>query len=185
MKRISLTVAALAVGALMLTSSADAQRVGISAGVAAPTGDFGDAAGTGYNIEGSLEFKPMASPVGFRIDVFYNNFGFSDELKDFLESDGSFRALGAAINAVLSMSGVAAAPYVLAGPSVTNIDANVDDSSVDTDGETKIGLQAGAGVKFPLSGMTSKLEGRYNHIFTEDTATSYFTLTFGVLFGGN
>jgi opacity protein-like surface antigen len=190
MKRTGLTVAALVLGATVFAAGADAQaRVGIAAGLAAPTGDFGDFANSGYHIEGSVEFRPATMPFGIRADIFYNNFGFSDELQSDLDSDGSFRGIGGALSAVFQMSGVSASPYLVVGPSVTNLDTDIDDSSIETDSETKFGLQAGGGVKFPLSGFTSKLEARYNHVFSDDEDTgfpdvSYFTVTFGLLFGG-
>lgn len=178
MRRIGLAVSALVVGTLAFAQSADAQtRFGIAAGLAVPTGDFGDVASSGFNVEGSVEFKPMTMPFGIRADLFYNRFGI-----DVSGVDGNFTALGAALNALFQMSGVGAAPYLLVGPTITNLDGEVNGSS--GEGETKIGAQGGVGVKFPLSGFTSKVEARFNTIFTENENTNLFIVNFGVLFGG-
>lgn len=179
MKRIGLAVSALAIAALAFAPSADAQaRFGLAAGLAVPTGDFGDFAKSGFNVEGSVEFKPMAMPFGIRGDVFYNRM----ELDGI---DGNATAIGGALNAMFQMAGIGAAPYLLVGPTITNLDVKLDDSSIDIEGETKVGLQGGIGVKFPLSGFTSKIEGRYMTIFTEDDNTNLFIVNFGVLFGGS
>jgi hypothetical protein len=180
MKRIGLMVSALVVGALAFAQSAEAQtRFGIAAGIAVPTGDFGDRASSGFNVEGSVEFKPLTMPFGLRGDLFYNRFGF-----DVSGLDGNITALGGALNAVFQMAGVGAAPYLIVGPTITNYDEEIDGVPGDSEGQTKIGAQGGVGVKFPLSGFTSKVEARYNTIFTEDSKTNMFIVNFGILFGG-
>jgi hypothetical protein len=187
MKGISLVVSALVVGALAFGESADAQtRFGIAAGAAVPTGDFGDGAKAGFNVEGSVEFKPMTMPFGLRADLFYNRFAIDED--EFGET-GNFTALGGALNAIFQMSGVGAAPYLLVGPTVTNIEANIDGTSIGLDIGTKFGAQGGIGVKFPLSGFTSKVEARIGQVFSEDDDIEFpnvqwFTVNFGILFGG-
>lgn len=180
MKRMGLTVAALALGAMVLVPGVDAQaRFGIAAGLAAPTGDAADEAKSGFNVEGSLEFRPASMPFGLRADVFYNHLPIDE---DATGVDGNFRLFGAALNAIFQMAGVSATPYLVVGPTITNIGVSSDD--VDIDSETKVGAQGGVGVKFPLSGFTSKLEARYITIFTDDENTNLFVVNFGVLFGG-
>ena len=182
MKRISLTFAALALGAMMIAPGADAQaRFGIAAGIAMPTGDFADLAKTGFNVEGNLEFKPESFPFGMRADVFFNRFSIDE---DETGVSGNFREFGAALNAIFGMAGVSASPYLIIGPSIHNIGGSVDDDEVEIDSETKVGAQAGVGVKFPLSGFTSKVELRYNTIFTEDENTNIIVVNFGVMGGG-
>lgn len=182
MKRIGLAVTALAFGALAFVPSANAQtRFGLAAGLAVPTGDFGDFAKSGFNVEGSVEWKSMDLPFGIRGDVFYNRLAFDE---DVIGGDGNFTAIGGGLNAIFQMAGIGAAPYLLVGPGIVNLDGDADDPGVDIEGETKFGLQGGVGVKFPLSGFTTKLEGRYHTVFTEDENTNFFIVNFGVLFGG-
>ncbi len=80
------------------------------------------------------------------------------------------------------MAGIAATPYLIVGPTITNLSADIE--GVDVEDETKIGAQGGIGVKFPLSGFTSKLEARYHTIFTDDENTNMFIINFGILSGG-
>ena len=179
MRRFGLTAAALVLGALAFAPGANAQaRFGLAAGLAMPTGDFGDFATSGFNIEGSAEFRPATMPFGLRADIFYNRFSADEDVG----LDGSFSAFGGALNALFQMAGVAATPYLVVGPTVTNLSADIE--GVDIDSETKIGAQAGVGVKFPLSGFTSKIEARYHTVFTEDEATNMFIVNFGILSGG-
>lgn len=177
MKGIGLVMSALVVGAFAFGESAEAQtRFGVAAGIAVPTGDFGDGVKSGFNVEGSVEFKPMTMPFGIRADLFYNRFGIDGV-------DGNLTALGGALNAMFQMAGVGAAPYLVVGPTITNLDAKVEGAG-DIEGETKIGAQGGVGVKFPLSGFTSKAEARYQTIFTDNSNTNMFIVNFGILFGG-
>lgn len=179
MKRMGLLVAVLAMSAMVLAPSADAQaRFGLAAGLAAPTGDAADFAKSGFNVEGSVEFRPVSMPFGVRADVFYNHLPVDEDTG----VDGNFRFFGAALNAIFQMAGVSATPYLVVGPTITNISLSADD--VDFDSETKIGAQGGVGVKFPLSGFTSKVEARYVTIFTEDQNTNLFVINFGVMGGG-
>jgi hypothetical protein len=175
-----LLVAVLALSAMVLAPSVDAQaRFGIAAGLAAPTGDAADFAKSGFNVEGSVEFRPASMPFGIRGDVFYNHLPVDE---DATGVDGNFRLFGAALNAIFQMAGVSATPYLLVGPTITNIGLSSDDADIDS--ETKIGAQGGVGVKFPLSGFTSKVEARYVTIFTEDENTNLFVINFGVMGGG-
>lgn len=179
MKRFGLTVAALALSALAFAPGANAQaRFGLAAGLAVPTGDFGDEVGTGFNIEGSAEFRPATMPFGLRADLSYNRFSV-DEDTGF---DGNISAFGGALNALFQMAGIAATPYLVVGPTITNISFDVDGQDIDS--QTKIGAQGGVGVKFPLSGFTSKIEARYHTIFTDDDNTNLFLINFGILSGG-
>jgi opacity protein-like surface antigen len=175
-----LTVAALAMSVMAFAPSADAQaRFGIAAGLAVPTGEFADFAKSGFNIEGNLEFRPETMPFGLRADVFFNRFAIDEDATGI---DGNFRAFGAALNALFQMAGVSATPYLVVGPTITNVGGSAD--NVDIESETKIGAQAGVGVKFPLSGMTSRVEARYHTIFTDDDNTNLFLINFGIMSGG-
>jgi opacity protein-like surface antigen len=177
-----MTVAALALGALVFAPGAEAQtRLGLAAGLAVPTGDFGDLAQSGFNVEGNVEFKPETMPFGIRADVFYNRFGIDE---DATGVSGNFRSFGAALNAIFQMAGISATPYLVVGPAIHNIGGDVDDSSVEIESETKFAAQGGVGVKFPLSGITSRVEARYVTIFTDDENSNFFLIQFGVMGGG-
>jgi opacity protein-like surface antigen len=178
MKRFGLTVAALALSALAFAPGANAQaRFGLAAGLAVPMGDFGDVATSGFNVEGSVEFRPATMPFGLRGDLFYNRFSADEDVG----LDGNFSTFGGALNALFQMAGIAATPYLVVGPTLTNFAADINGSD---DSETKIGAQGGIGVKFPLSGFTSKIEARYHTIFTDEENVNLVTINFGILSGG-
>ena len=173
MNRFGLTVAALVLSALAFAPDANAQaRFGIAAGLAVPTGDFGDVLSSGFNVEGSVEFRPATMPFGLRGDLFYNRFGYDGP-------DGNFSGFGGALNALFQMAGIAATPYIVVGPTVTNLNDSITDES-----QTKIGAQGGIGVKFPLSGFTSKIEARYGTVFADDENFNMFIINFGIMGGG-
>ena len=74
MKRSTLAVvaAALVVGASgAQAQSASPAHFGISAGGTIPTGDLSDSHNAGFNIQGLVEFRGMASPLAFRGEVGY------------------------------------------------------------------------------------------------------------------
>lgn len=178
MKRISCAVTALSFALLATASGAQAQDVGstrsvnfgLAAGASFPTGNFGDAYDTGFNVMGTLGFQPVAMPVGIRFDAAYNSFG----------SKGIFddaKIISGTANLVLTTSNMGGVkPYVLGGVGVYNLDAGVGDS------QTKFGLNGGAGVEFALSGFNTYLEARYHSAFTEGENTNYIPLVFGIKF---
>lgn len=190
MGRNHVALAALALG-VFAASSANAQatssagagvQFGVSAGLAAPTGDLADGAKSGYNVNGHLGFSPAAIPFGLRVDVGYTHMGLEEGV------DGSVSAINGTLNALfkIPMSG-SVTPYVLAGPGVYNVKAKVDDLDID-ESTTGFGFDAGAGLQFNLSGMTTNLEAAYVSAFTDKDKfgmdkANMFRVTFGMMFG--
>ena len=185
----------LAAVAPLHAQSLDAVRTtsfGISGGAAFPTGDGTDGLNTGYLIAGSLGFRPVNSKIGFRLEAMYARFGadgFSfDDGTDAFAADGNVSIFGGIANAVLTIpteSGVH--PYVIGGVGIYNVKASVDVSGSGgsfsgSDSQTKVGLNGGAGLEFPLSGFSSFVEVRYHSIFTDGTNSNFVPLTFGLRF---
>src|SRR5450759_1438923 len=50
-------------------------QIGASAGIAFPTGDFGNVANTGYDVTVMVGYKPQFTPIAFRAEAAYNQFG--------------------------------------------------------------------------------------------------------------
>jgi hypothetical protein len=179
MKRISLAVAA-AFAALALsasTSSAQSSKaisLGISAGAAIPVGDLGDDYSTGYNGTVSLGFQSVGSPIGIRIDGMYNKLGDkSDRLGGPLPD---IKIMSANANLVYALPGVGIRPYLIGGAGIYSYKPDI--SGVDA--ENDFGLNGGIGAAFPLSGFTTFIEARYHHIFTDNYATQFIPVTFGI-----
>ncbi len=177
------TLKGLAALAMMATTASVAQAqgglgFGLHAGAALPMGDFGDVAGTGFQVGGELGFNPAALPVGVRIDVDFNRFGIDVEG---LDVDGHFQALSGTANALLKIPATAISPYLVGGLGLYNMKVDVEGES---ESETKFGIQVGGGLQFNLSGMATHLEAKYVNVFFEGESGAYIPITFGIMFGG-
>ncbi|MEO5952547.1 MAG: outer membrane beta-barrel protein [Chloroflexia bacterium] len=176
-KRIALTFAALAaLAAASSTSSAQSTKpvsIGISAGAAIPISDLGDDFSTGYNVTASLGLNSYNSPVGFRIDGMYNGLSPKDgiDLPDIKIASGN-------ANLVYAVPGTGIRPYFIGGGGIYGLKVDVPNR----DWDTKFGLNGGIGASFPLSGFNTFVEARLHHIFTDNVATQFIPVTFGISF---
>lgn len=169
------------------TANGGAQtRVGAAIGVAAPVSDFGKVTNTGVNVEGNLEVRPSTMPFALRADLFLSRFGLDEGQT---EENGSIRAFGAALNALFQVAGAGVTPYLLVGPTVTNIDISVDGADDEPEVGTNFGAQVGGGIKLLLSGYVTRVELRVGQVFSEDESIGvpdarWITVNVGMLFGG-
>lgn len=186
MKKISYAVAALA-ALLISTGTASAQSakavsLGISAGAAIPAGDFADLYTTGYNGTVSLMFRSAGSPIGLRVDGMYNKLSVKDDATITIPGFGVVDAAvisGANANLVYNLPGVGITPYLIGGAGIYNLKIDVDDGD-SPDSDNKFGVNGGIGAAFPLSGFTTFIEARYHHVFTDNRATQFIPVTFGI-----
>lgn len=165
---------------------------GITGGATFPTGDFGDAAASGFNVGALLEFKPSPAPLSFRIEGEFQQFGLSDDFKDLIETlggdpDVKFRIISGTANAVYKfpVASTTVRPYLIGGVGVYNLDLSDDETlgeEGDVESETKFGLNGGAGIELPLSGLTTFIEVRFHSIFTEDAKTNLIPVRVGIRF---
>ena len=161
--------AASALAAVALASSALAAQAasrptfGVSGGLSIPTGDFGDGFKSGYDIAAFLGFHPAVSPVGIRVEGMYDRF----------DQKGT-NALGVHTNIFagtgnIILGGTATTgsirPYVIAGVGFYNLKVDATNAS-GASSETKFGINGGAGVELPLSGISAFLEGRYHYVLS-------------------
>jgi hypothetical protein len=180
--------ASLALGAAVVLAATPAAAqapvnpfsFGISAGAAIPTGDLGDAANTGFSVDGIIAIRTPTSPVGFRGEVGYTRFGFKGG------DDVNLRVISGVANLVLPFSAAPTAvvrPYVIGGVGAYNLKVTADGvDDDDSDSETKVGLNAGIGVEIPLSGITGFGEVRFTSVFTEQRKTNFVPIRFGIRF---
>lgn len=187
MKRTSLVLAAAAAVALFASTSsaqsAKAVSIGISAGAAIPVGDFGDFYTTGYNGTVSLGLRSVGSPIGLRIDGMYNKLSLKDDAIITIPGQGvveSASIMSANANLVYSLPGTGISPYLIGGGGIYSTKLNGD--GFDTDAESKFGVNGGIGASFPLSGFNAFIEARLHHIFTDESATQFVPVTFGISF---
>ncbi|MEP6765626.1 MAG: outer membrane beta-barrel protein [Gemmatimonadaceae bacterium] len=195
----SLSIAALAlIPAIASAQSSSNPRqfsLGVSGGASFPTGDLGVGTETGYSIAGHIYLLPPKLPnIGFRGDVAYDRWGFSGLAGGSLV-DGNARVLGITGNIMLKVSAPASVfhPYLIAGAGGFN--SKFSAAGFTSNGQTKFGIQGGAGFEFGLSGFTTFIEAKYVNVFVNDNnegstdggANSgsnfrYIPLTFGIRF---
>ncbi|NUQ91514.1 MAG: outer membrane beta-barrel protein [Gemmatimonadaceae bacterium] len=179
-KRIMLGVAAAALS-LAVAAPAHAQaHIGVSAGASFPTGDFGDAVSSGYNVNGIIGVSMPMSPIGFRGEVGWNSFDFKGGGND------KTRVLNGTANIVIQPSTMMPAkPYIIGGVGAYNV--KVSGSTVNallgsSQSDTKVGFNAGVGLKFGLGDLATFLEARYVTINTEGASLNYIPVSFGITF---
>jgi hypothetical protein len=182
MKRISSALVALAAVALAAsTSSAQSAKpvsLGISAGAVFPMSDLGNDYATGYNGTVSLGFNSPGSPIGFRIDGMYNKMA----AQDFVGLP-DVTIMSANANIVYALPGVGLRPYLIGGAGVYNLQSDAATAFTGNNSSTKLGLNGGVGVAFPLSGFNTFAEARIHHVFTDDGySTTFIPVTFGISF---
>jgi opacity protein-like surface antigen len=184
--------AVMAGGALLIAATAQAQnsggvgrsyKFGGDLGASMPLGDFGDAANAGYHIGGLFEYTPKSMPVSWRGEIAYNRNGLKDSGIDGL--DGNFSMLNLVGNAVMPFGDKAASirPYAIGGLGIYRVKASAEfDGVTASQSDTKMGLNAGAGLSFHLSGFESFVETRFNSVFTDGSNMNFMPFTFGIKF---
>jgi hypothetical protein len=176
MSRKLLTVAALAVFALPLaTTAAHAQMgYGVAAGLSAPMGDFGKLVDAGYHATGMLTFSAPLAPVGLRVEGSFNEFNYKSTILPGAKS----RLLSATANAVVSSPGILG-PYLIGGLGIYSASCS---GACSSSSSSKVGFNGGGGFKFGLGGFSAFLEARYHYIPVSGSSTSFIPVSFGVTF---
>lgn len=168
---------AIAVAALAaLAAPANAQRrasVGIAAGATVPVGDLGDGWSTGFHVLGTLAISGTAgSPLGFRVDGMYNSLSGKNSGPDL----NMWTVNGNLVYAF--PGGMTATPYLIAGGGWYSTKADVSGADAASD----LGINAGIGARFALSGFSTFAEVRFHNIFSDENSRQIIPLTFGILF---
>ena len=183
----------MAAGALLIAATAQAQgtstavgkpyKFGADLGAAVPTGDFGDGADLGFHLGGLFEYTPMSMPVSWRGEIAYNRNGLKDTGIDGV--DGNFSMFNIVGNAVMPFGDKAASvrPYAIGGLGIYRVKASAEfDGVTASQSDTKMGLNAGAGLSFHLSGFESFVETRFNSVFADGSNMNFMPFTFGIKF---
>ena len=165
---------------------------GISAGLSMPMGDLGNALSSGFNVTGHVGYRPaMFTNLSFRGDVSFDRFNAKDEIGA-ISQEGTFTAIGVSANAIYSFPQADASaltrPYLLGGLGFYNgknsytqtlgtgpaVEVSTSDSNM--------GLQAGAGVDFNLSGLTTFAEIKFVNVFGDGGSSRWVPISFGIRF---
>jgi outer membrane protein W len=179
-------MAILAVGLLVLganTAGATGTSFGVDAGASLPSGDYSNAAKTGWHAGGTGTYM-INSQWGIGGDVNYHRWGASDELNAALPTGttASWSAIQATPHVQFRIpTQTSIKPYAQVGVGVYNIRAKVSDStSSTTTSDSKVGFNFGGGMDM-VSGnsMSWGIDTGY-HIVSMDNNTSVNNITFGL-----
>ncbi|MFN8573603.1 MAG: hypothetical protein U0132_16230 [Gemmatimonadaceae bacterium] len=160
-------------------------RVIVSGGLTVPSGDLKDLHDTGFHYDASLLLSIAGFPITLRPEVSLTRFS----LKDASTSGGSgygsgdTQLLGALGNLELPLAG---GLYVMAGGGVLKL--KTPDGSTSTDlSQSKVTMDAGAGFRFRLGGISGFVEGRvgtasYDQGKVGFSKAQFIPITFGLVF---
>jgi len=178
------SVFGVAIGLALVATAANAQSVvpaakpvsfGIAGGMSMPTGDFGDAFKSGYNVSGLVQFQQPSWPVALRIEAQYQDFGAKGGI------DASVKTIGGLANVIYSFPTKSTVrPYVTGGLGFFHL--KVDAEDVESNSENKFGFDAGAGLDFQLSGMNTFIEANWQSIRAEGSAANQIPIRVGIRF---
>ncbi len=165
---------ALAFAALVLsTSSANAQKtlsLGVSGGLSVPTGQFADFQASGFHVGGHLNLAPASLPIQILVDGTYHSFDGNLDLATPI----SVSYFGVAGNVAYVFPGASMRPYLMGGVGMYFGKADVPGA----ESESEFGFNAGGGLRFVLSGLSTFLQVRAN--FVGDN--TFIPISFGILF---
>ena len=176
---LSVLAAGALAGAPAMLSAQSSMSLSVSGGVAAATGDLGDAADLGYNVAAGLNFGGTRLPVGLRFEGAYNGFGLKNNV------DGDVRILTGTANAVFNLSQTPDSPYLIAGLGAYNRRVSGGTNFRFSDSKTTTGINIGGGLRFPLSGLSTFFEARYHRMLGESGQGAnyqFIPITFGIMF---
>lgn len=169
------TAAAIALAAVPAVS-AHAQKVspsvdfGVRAGLAVPFSDLSNAVNSGFTVGGTAQITAPAWPVAVRGAVDFTSYGAK-------VGSGSLRDLGFTVDALLPLSPMGPAPYLVGGIGIHHLSSSNGGNS-----ENDFGFGIGAGYKWSLSSMTAYLEAKYQYVSATGSAWNSLPITFGLTF---
>jgi hypothetical protein len=155
-------LAGVAIASAPLAAQSGRPTFGVAAGATFPIGDFGDLYKSGYSIGAHLGVRPATSPLGFRLEGTFNQ----HDYKPTNLGNVQLNVLGLIANVLAGAAGAADAvrPYAIGGVGVYNLRSKL---AGETASSTKFGVNGGAGIDLPLSGIGVFLEARYHHVFSD------------------
>lgn len=148
-----------------------AARLGIAAGVTAPTSGYGNGKTVGYHIGLLIDVRVPASVVGFRVDGAFHEIGYSN-------SSTREDIWLANANVVLRAPTGRFAPYLIGGGGIYNSHRTPFPGGHSS---TDPGANFGGGIRFNFTDATTFIEARY-HKVSGDSRIRILPVTVGILF---
>jgi hypothetical protein len=193
LKSVYLSLSLLVFGAV----AANAQgsfRYGVDAGMSVPTGDYSDAASTGWHLGGTGTYM-LNDRWGWGGDLMYHSWSGSDQLNAAMESafgpgsEFNWSAVQTTAHGMYRFPTMSnAKPFAMFGMGLYSVSGKLNSPSGDAhDSETDLGFNFGGGVDFMSTGNTNwGLVGAYHMIPTGNnvgTDLNAFTLGAHMMWG--
>lgn len=182
----ALTLCATTAAAQATVNEASSGTFGVSGGLTAPTGDFGDFAKSGWHLQLSLAGRaPSFGGPTLRLDGLYTSVGGKDGA-----NATNLWTVNGNIVFTLPGGGTTVRPYFLGGVGYYNLRPDVEG----VEGKGGFGLNGGGGLEFDLGqGLQSFLEIRFHHVVnafestsllggTESRPAQFIPVSFGIRF---
>ncbi len=174
---LALTAAALMLAPVHLSSAQTS--ISVAGGIALPVGTLGNATDNGYAVAAGINLGAPIVPVGARLEG-----GFAS--MSTTRGSGDIRIISGTANAIFNISPSREAPYLIAGIGAYNRRASTSLGSLTaTDSRTAVGINGGAGLRFPLTGLSTYFEARYHVMLgnaDEGTNYQFVPILFGITF---
>jgi len=148
-----------------------AARLGIAAGVTAPTSGYGNDKNLGYHIALLVDVRVPESVLGFRIDGAFHEIGYS-------KSSTREDIWLANANVVVKVPTGRFAPYLIGGGGIYHSHRTPFPGAHSS---TDPGVNIGGGLRFNFTDATTFVEARY-HKVSGDSRIRILPVTIGILF---
>lgn len=173
MRRPFILMLALLGGAAGTPAAQQRAELSLGGGITVPSGDFGNAAKTGWHGLGTITWFPAGDPLGVQATAFFGQ-------NKFEGGGGKFQMFGALLEGRLDLRTESAfRPYVMAGGGVTDVEAKPTGGTSVT--RTKVAIDGGVG--FGYVG-TSKVgffvQARYVNVFDSGPDLTFIPVTAGI-----
>jgi opacity protein-like surface antigen len=164
-----------------------------------PTGvDVVGGPNTGFTVVGSIGFRPVDSPVRFRLEAQYTRLGLDEEMR--FGGGGAPEVADGHVSIISGIGNIVLAartahrlrPYLIGGLGIYRLSSEVghttpegtplDNSFTPSRSETKFGLNGGAGVDLAVGALHTFVEARYHGVFTEGDRAGFIPITLGIRF---
>ncbi|MFN8654383.1 MAG: outer membrane beta-barrel protein [Gemmatimonadales bacterium] len=171
-RHLILTLALLGAAAGTLAAQQRAE-LSLGGGITVPTGDFGNAAKTGWHALGTITWFPAGDPFGVQATALFAQ-------NKFEGGGGKFQMFAALLEGRLDLRTEGAfRPYVMAGGGVTDVEAKPTSGSSTT--RTKIAIDGGVGVAYVgTSKVGFFVQARYVNVFDSGPDLAFAPVTAGI-----
>lgn len=169
-------------------ANASSTWLGVNGGAGFPTGDYSDAAATGFQF-GVTGTRMVNDQWGIGGDVAYHMWNGSEDMNDAAElafgpgSETKWNALQATAHVVMNIPTQGnVAPYLKGGLGIYNIGFKLESPSGDVDdSESKFGFNFGVGMNFASSSnMKWGISGAYHIVPVDEMSSDVNFASFGV-----